>query len=123
MFHASEGLSMADAVYFAFQYPEHSEFVIKLTNEKRIAHARRIVSGDETKRVNVKGTIIRRQVDYNPDWDFHLDPASISFFQTEIEVCDAHPAYVGDHLDVVGRGFLPGAIWCPWKSTVLREVG
>ncbi|MFI6577794.1 calmodulin [Nocardiopsis sp. NPDC050513] len=114
---------MADAAYFAFQYSGHSEFVFELTNEKRIAHARRIVSGDETTRVNVKGTIIRKRVDYNPGWDFHLDPASISFFQRDIEVCDAHPAYVGEHLDVVGAGFLPGSIWCPREARVVREVG
>ncbi|MCY9787459.1 calmodulin [Nocardiopsis sp. EMB25] len=114
---------MADTAYFAFQYPGHSEFVFKLTNGKRIAHARRIVSGEETRRVNVKGVIVKARVDYNPAWDFHLDPASISFFQREIEVCDSHPSYVGEHLDVVGDGFLPGSIWCPWRATVVREVG
>ena len=59
---------------------------------------------------------------YNPRWSYHLDPASISFFQCAIEVCDASPQYVEEHLSEVGGAFLPGSTWCPWSSRVAEEV-
>ncbi|PRY00758.1 calmodulin [Allonocardiopsis opalescens] len=113
---------MADA-YFAFTTTPHEpEFVFKLTDDARIAHARRIVSGEETERVHVHGRIIKRQMPYNPRWDFSLDPDTVDFFEVAIEVCDANTQYVNDHLDEAGGAFLPGGHWCPWSSRVIREV-
>ncbi|GAA2847666.1 hypothetical protein GCM10010517_04770 [Streptosporangium fragile] len=109
--------------YFEFDYPPLPERVVfKLTDPARIQEARDILSGTQADRTHVLGRIVKRPVPYNPGWDFHLDPASISFFQVAIEVCDARPQYVEDHLDEVGGAFLPGAIWCPWGSRLLREV-
>jgi hypothetical protein len=112
--------------YFEFDMggygPEGQGFVIKLVQPEKISHARRILAGEETNKVHVVGKVIKRPVDYNPGWSYHLQPESIDFFQVAIEVCDANMQYVEDHLDEVGGAFLPGAIWCPWTSKLTREV-
>jgi hypothetical protein len=108
---------------FVFDCPPHPEtFVIELTDEEKIEHARRILSGKETERVHVSGEIRKTPAPYNPPWLFHLAPESITFFAFAIEVCDAYIQYVADHLAEVGGAFLPGNHWCPWGSRLLREV-
>lgn len=110
--------------YFAFSQPSSpgTEFVIELRDEEKIAHARRIVSGQETNRVHVHGRIVKRPASYNPRFSYHLDPNTINFFELAIEVCDADMSYVEEHLDEVCGAFLPGCHWCPWTSRVEREV-
>ncbi|RJL24423.1 calmodulin [Bailinhaonella thermotolerans] len=112
---------MAEA-YFAFTQHPGQEFVFKLTDEEKIAHARRILSGQEKDRVHVHGRILKRKESYNPNWDYHLDPDTIQFFEVAIEVCDANMQYVEDHLDEACGAFLPGCHWCPWDSRLTREV-
>lgn len=109
--------------YFEFDYPPAPEkFIIELTDEASITHARKILSGEETDTVHVTGVIVKSPAPYNPGWSFHLDPESISFFALAMEVCDAAISYVEEHLDEVGGAFLPGSRWCPWGSRLLREV-
>jgi hypothetical protein len=108
--------------YFAFEQRPGQEFVFELNDDEKIAHARRIISGEETERVHVMGRIQKRKAPYNPRWDFYLDPGSITFFAAAIEVCDANMEYVEDHLDEACGPFLPGCQWCPWDSKVVREV-
>ncbi|MGY2060984.1 BP74-related protein [Nocardia gipuzkoensis] len=110
---------MAD---FAFTDYSGKEFVIRLTNEQRIAEARRILSGEEQMSVHVMGRIRKQTADYNPGWGFHLDPDTVTFFTMAIEVCDASITYVDDHLDEACGAFLPGCFWCPWSSRLTREV-
>jgi hypothetical protein len=109
---------------FAFTQPSAPgvEFVMELTDEATIAHARRILSGEETREIHVHGKIIKQRKDYNPSFSFHLDPATIRFFSLAMEVCDATMTYVEDHLDEAGGAFLPGGQWCPWDSQLSREV-
>src|SRR2546430_1127577 len=95
---------------FEFDYsPAPETFIIQLTDVKKIAHARRIVSGEEKSKIHVSGTIVKTPQAYNPPWKFHLDPQSISFFEFAVEVCDASIKYVADHLDDVGGAFLPNS--------------
>ncbi|MEU4832614.1 hypothetical protein [Streptosporangium sp. NPDC023615] len=97
-------------------------FVIRLTDAKKIEHARRILSGKETAEVHVMGRIVKRTAPYNPAYGFHLDPNTIDFFQMAIEVCDATLSYVEDHLDEACGAFLPGCFYCPWTSRLVAEV-
>lgn len=108
--------------YFAFEDVTRSEFIFEVTDQARIDQARRIVSGEERDEVHVLGRIVKRQQPYNPQWSFHLDPNTISFFQMAIEVCDSTTPYVEDNLDEACGAFLPGCFWCPWSSKVTREV-
>lgn len=99
------------------------EFVFELKDQKMIAKARNIVSGNEKEDIHVRGIITKGRADYNESWPFHLVPNTISFFGNATEVCDATPNYVEEHLDQVGvGGFLPGSGWCPWSSRLVREV-
>ncbi|MFY2559086.1 calmodulin [Corallococcus terminator] len=115
---------MANATRFAFtqQSSPGTEFIIELTDDKTISHARKILSGEETNEIHVHGRIIKRTQQYNPKFSFHLDPSTINFFTMAIEVCDANMRYVEDHLDEAGGAFLPGNHWCPWDSRLTREV-
>jgi hypothetical protein len=113
----------AETAYFAFQTsPNEKEFVFQLTDDNRIAEARKILNGEEKTSVHVMGRIIKRSQSYNPGYDFSLDPATINFFSLAIEVCDAYTTYANDHLDEVCGAFLPGCFYCPWTSKLTREV-
>lgn len=108
--------------YFTFEQEPDQEFFFELRDQEKVDHARRIISGEETERVHVMGRIIKRKAPYNPRWEYHLNPDSINFFAMAIEVCDANMQYVDDHLDEACGAFLPGCMWCPWNSRVVREV-
>jgi hypothetical protein len=101
---------------------EKARFVIELRNPELIKHARRVLSGEETELVHVRGTIIKERAPYNPEWSYHLDPATIEFFSNAIEVCDASICFVEENLGDVGGSTLPGSHWCPWSSRLLGEA-
>jgi hypothetical protein len=111
------------SAYFEFStdYGQHT-FVFELRDEAKIAHARKLLSGEETRESHVHGRIIKRTAPYNPQWSFHLDPETINFFEMAIEVCDSSIQYTEDHLDEACGAFLPGCHWCPWSSKLTREV-
>ena len=114
---------MADSpAYFRFTDTDGKpRFVIELRDPDKIAHARRILSGEERSRIHVQGTVVKESAPYNPGWSFHLDPGSIDFFEFATEVCDASIQYVEDHLGEVGGSTLPGSHWCPWSSRLVQE--
>ena len=100
---------------------EEDTVVIALTDPATIAEARALASGQEPSK-HVTGLVVAEAVPYNTPWRFHLDPASISFAEMSIEVCDAATSYVEEHLAEVGGAFLPGRRWWPWSSRVIAEV-
>jgi hypothetical protein len=112
--------------YFTFRHRgadrKAKVFVFMLTEEAKIAEARDILAGKILDRVHVQGTVIGEKASYNPDWSFHLRPDSITFFENQIEVCDANTSYVEEHPDEVGGSFLPRSHWCPWSSELESEV-
>ncbi|CEP15501.1 hypothetical protein [Parasitella parasitica] len=113
----------AETAYFAFKtHGSYHEFVVQLNDDNKIAEARRILNGEETNSVHVMGRIKKSRVPYNPHYDFHYDPNTVSFFLQAIEVCDASFDYVEDHLDEACGAFLPGCFHCPWSSTLTREI-
>ncbi|TMR06441.1 calmodulin-binding protein [Actinomadura soli] len=110
------------AAYFVFTDITREEAVLKLTDPAKIQHARDLVNGETYDRPHVVGRILKRQADYNPRWSYHYNPDTIDFFDVAIEVCDATIPYVEDHLDEAGGAFLPGLVWCPWTSRLIREI-
>jgi hypothetical protein len=116
-------ITSAETAYFEVGFPpEDLTFTIMLTDTARIQEARDIVNGVQTEKIRVMGTIIKAPAFYNPHWSYHLDPASIEFFEVAVEVCDAHPQYVEEHLEEVCGSFLPKCVWCPCSSVVTAEV-
>ncbi|MBM4269908.1 MAG: hypothetical protein FJ144_25450 [Deltaproteobacteria bacterium] len=120
----SAGVAEAgQAAFFEFDYPpRRATFVLQLRDPDKIEHARRILRGEETAAVHVMGKVRAQERPWNEPWHFILAPQSIEFFELAIEVCDASIRYVEQHLDEVGGAFLPGRVWCPWGSRLLREV-
>lgn len=112
----------APAAYFEFTDITHSNAVLKLTDPAKIQHARDLVSGTTSDKPHVIGRIVKSPAAYNPQWDFHYNSDTIDFFDVAIEVCDATIPYVEDHLDEAGGAFLPGLVWCPWTSRLVREI-
>ncbi len=109
--------------YFVLDVPpRRDQFVIKLTDPAKIQKARDILSGKETQLRQIIGKIVKQRAAYNPPWSFHFDPQTIEFFSVAMEVCDGSVAYVETHLDEAGGAFLPGNIWCPWSSRLLKEI-
>eukprot|EP01133_Synstelium_polycarpum_P007305 gene7305-8499_t len=115
------GEQVSAARYFEFSDNTY-DFIIKLEDPVRIQQALDIISGVETENIAVKGKIIKSPRLYNWEWNYHLEPSSITFFSRAAEACDAGIAYVDEHLAEVGGELLPGNIWCPWWSHVVREV-
>lgn len=112
-----------DLAYFEFKGSGKSElFVFQLRDPSKIAHARAILSGEETVKIHPKGIIVKEAAKYNPKWSYHLDPDSVTFFSVSMEVCDANMRYVEEHLSEVGGAALPDSIWCPWSSKLTREL-
>lgn len=108
--------------YFEMTDITQSRFIVKLVEESTINHARDLVNGETTEEPHVVGRIVKRPADYNPRWSFHYDPQTVRFFDVAIEICDATIPYVEDHLDEAGGPFLPGGVFCPWTSRLVREV-
>ena len=110
--------------YFEIGFPTLAEgrFVIALNDPAKIEQARKAISDPEQNPHSVMGIIAKSAAGYNPPWSYHLDPATIEFFEFAIEVCDAAPQYVEDHLAEACGAFLPDCRWCPWSSKVLAEV-
>ncbi len=113
--------------YFAFAQRTSDEksvrlFFFKLTEVARISEARSIIADPHQAKRSVSGIIIPKRAPYNPEWSFHLEPASIDFFQIQKEVCDANCTYVEDHLGEIGGSTLPHSFWCPWSSHLIAEI-
>ncbi|THA62986.1 calmodulin-binding protein [Streptomyces sp. A0642] len=108
--------------YFEMTDITRSTFIVQLVEERAIRHARDLVNGVTTEQPHVVGRIVKRPAAYNPRWSFHYDPQTVQFFDVAIEVCDATVPYVEDHLDEAGGAFLPGNVFCPWTSTLVKEV-
>lgn len=108
--------------YFEMTDVTRQIFVIKMTRDEDIRHARELLSGATDSEPHILARINTRPANYNPAWSYHVDPSSVRFFDFAIEVCDATIPYVEEHLDEVGGPFLPGRVWCDWSSRLVREV-
>ncbi|MET9447401.1 BP74-related protein [Streptomyces cinerochromogenes] len=112
----------ADHAYFEFTDITRERAIVRIDDPAKIQHARDLLSGVTTDRPHLLGRIVPRTAPYNPTWSFHYNPDTVDFFDAAIEVCDATLPYVEDHLDEAGGAFLPGYVWCPWSSRLIREV-
>jgi len=117
---------MPGAAYFIFiqEAPDLkiNMFCFKLFDDAKIAEGRRILADTMAPDRQVQGTIVQKKAAYNPNWSYHLDPDTITFFERQIEVCDANMTYVEEHLDEIGGSTLPRSFWCPWSSRLAAEV-
>lgn len=113
---------MTQALFAISDGISEMDFIISLDDDSKIAHARRILEGEESERIHISGTIVKSTAAYNPNWSFHIDPASIEFFENSIELCDASIEFVESNLEQLGDSTLPNLFWCPWSSKIKAEL-
>ncbi|GAA2858394.1 calmodulin-binding protein [Nonomuraea rubra] len=119
---AAPPATAAPAAYFVMTDITREQFVVQLTDPAKIQHARDLVNGVTNERPHVVGRIAKQSAPYNARWSYHFRPETVDFFDVAIEVCDATIPYVEDHLDEAGGAFLPGLVYCPWTSRLVREL-
>lgn len=91
--------------------------VVYITNSATIAEARSLIGKPKV----MLGVVVNGATAYSSPWNFHFDPATISFADATIEVCDASIQYVEDHRTNLAATF-PNSQWCPWGSVLEAEV-
>jgi hypothetical protein len=124
--------TMNDAKYFAFVtsdssdewiYVNPNEFIIKVTDPVLAGLLQLQLSGELPQpTIAFKGVIALERAPYNEQWPFHVIPESIEIPSSTIEVCDARPQEIEEHLHEVGGAFLPDNEWCPWTMRLSRRV-
>jgi len=108
--------------WFTFTDVSNEVSVFRLRGAEAIAHARGLLDGTQTEEPHIAGTVIKTQAGYNIGWSYHLDPASLFFFEFSAEVGDSTMRYIEDHLAEVGGALLPGSVWTGWSSVLLNEL-
>jgi hypothetical protein len=84
-----------------------------ITNPMGIDQAIALWKGTSTAAIP-NGKAICAPVPWNCPWTFHQDPASITFAELTIEVCDGTPSYVQDHCADFANGY------CPWSAKLVE---
>lgn len=88
------------------------EYRVLLTDPDAIATAQELAAGERDPLIPV-GTIVRNgDGGVNTGYGWHIDPASFTWAELTMEVCDGRPSYVED-------GTLSGDIFCPWSAEVV----
>lgn len=103
-------------LYATFQVGTET-FRQQITSQAGIIGALRLWRGTSNARIPM-GMLDCSCTGWNCPWDFHMKPASITFTEIAIELCDWAPAYVNSHCDTFGHGS-----YCPWTAvlTSLRD--
>lgn len=96
-----------------------SRFTIAISNPAAIREARLLLRRRQS--AVIVGEVSVGRMNYNKAWGFHLNPGSVSFADVAIDTCDASPRLVEKSLSA-GAALLPGNVWCPWNSSLIREV-
>ncbi len=115
-------LRAQDAYFVIEAMPQGRTFVIRTSDPAIAEHARAIIDGRRNSSVHLMGAVVKAPAFYNPGWSFHLDPGSLQFFDTAIEVCDGAIDELERNLEDVGGAYLPRNHWCPWGSRPIREI-
>lgn len=108
--------------WFTFTDASGESFAFRLTDPARIAEALAILDGTQTDAIHVAGTVVKSPAPGNIGWSYHLDPASIFFFEVSTEVGDSTMRYIEAHLAEVGGAFLPGSVWTGWSSELTGQL-
>jgi hypothetical protein len=87
------------------------EYRIRLTDADDIATARKLLAGEAAPHIP-NGRVVRGDADVNVGYSWHIDPASVEFADTAIEVCDGRPSDV-EH------GTITSDRYCPWSAKLV----
>ena len=56
---------------------------------------------------------------YDPGWSWHFRPETVKMAEVTIEVCDATPTYIEEHMEEWFRGEKE-ARWCGWSARLIK---
>jgi len=87
------------------------EYRIHLTDPVDIAVARKLVAGEAAPGIP-NGRVVRGEPDVNVGYSWHIDPDSLEFADTAIEVCDGRPSDVE-------KGVITSDRYCPWSAKLV----
>lgn len=93
------------------------QFRIALTSAAQIERAEALLASGETNIIH--GAVVRGNGGFNAPYSWHLDPASITFPDLTMELCDGRPhsdveSDVSYWVDTVGY-------YCPWGARIVAR--
>lgn len=99
------------AVVVTLRVADAEEYRIRLTDPADIAVAQRLLAGEAAPRIP-NGLVVRDAPDVNAGYSWHIDPDSVEFADTTIELCDGRPSDVENRVITSDR-------YCPWAAEVI----
>ncbi len=100
-----------EGVVVTLRVADAEEYRIRLTDPDDIGIAQKLLAGEVSPRIP-NGRVVRDQPDVNVGYSWHIDPDSIEFADTTIEVCDGRPSDVE-------KGVISSDRYCPWSAKVV----
>lgn len=102
---------------FEVQVVPGETFTILLQDSATIATARTLLHTDGT--IVVHGELARGDGGFNTGYSWHLKPATVTFVDLAMEICDGRPSFVEEELEY----FLDEVkYYCPWGATIVEEL-
>ena len=114
-------LVAADPAYFQIGDVAGDSIIVGVKQAAAIQKARDVLAG-RSGSVILIGKVVPVPAFYNPGWNFHVDPLTVDFAESAIEVCDSSIRGVERGLNNIGGSFLPDFRWCPWTAKILAEL-
>ena len=114
----SKSAEKSYAAVYEVEVADQERFFVALATESQIEMAEKWMAEG---RVGVlHGTVARGNGGFNDPYDWHLDPATVSFPDMAMEVCDGRPesdvqADVDYWVERIGY-------YCPWGARLVRRV-
>lgn len=102
---------ISGAVVVTLRVADAEEYRIRLTDPEDIAVAQRLLAGEAAPRIP-NGLVVRDAPDVNAGYSWHIDPESVEFADTTIELCDGRPSDVENRVITSDR-------YCPWAAEVI----
>jgi hypothetical protein len=115
--------SNSERVTFEFgtnREDKNAQFLASTSKSELIMRARAELTKPEAeRRLHINGKIAEGNKG-NLNWSWHFVDEEWNLEEVSIEVCDGTPQYVEENLDE-WLSTVPGSLFCPWSSFVLRE--
>jgi len=103
--------TLGDHAIVTFEVADDEQFKVELTTKELVAASASLLDGGEGPSIPI-GTVVRDDPGPNAPWTWHLDPATVSFADATIEVCDGIPSDVEN-------GSITSDQYCPWSARVV----
>ena len=118
----TEQAEVDTGAYFMFDCPPREErFYVRVEDSSDIAGvARKILAGKSKGRLS--GAIVSGKEYYNARWEFHVDPASISFVESDPQFAHQMNEAIEAQLREPKKGFPENDIWHTGGARLLAEL-